>query len=67
MNETARLTNEWLQDSPTKDVCFKAIILMPKLLLQKPSTNFKTKDHLPVLERILKLRKKGELERRSIP
>ena len=67
MDETAKLMNEWLQDSPTKDVCFKAIILMPKLLLQKPSTNFKTKDHLPVLERTLKLRKKGELERRSIP
>ena len=62
MDETRRLMNEWLQDSPMKEICFKAITLMPNLLLQKPSTNFKSKNHLPVLERIFELWKKGELE-----
>ena len=33
IDETTRLMNESLQDSPLKDICFKAIISMPNLLL----------------------------------
>ena len=61
IEETTRLMNEWLQDSPMKDICFKAIMLMPNLLLQKPSRNSKSKDHLLALERRLELWKRGEL------
>ena len=37
-------------------------MLMPNLLLQKPSENFKSKDHRLALEHRLKLWHKGELE-----
>ena len=51
--ETTKLMNEWLQESPLKDIAFKAIKIMPNLLLQKPSKSSKAKDHLKVLERRL--------------
>ena len=43
----------WLQESPLKDITFKAIMIMPNLLLQKPLKNSKAKDHLKALERHL--------------
>ena len=36
-----------------KDTAFKAIMIMPNLLLQKPSKNSKAKGHLKALERRL--------------
>ena len=62
IDETTRLLNEWLHDSPLKDVAFKAIMVMPSLLLQKPSKNSKSKDHLISLERRIDLWKTGDLE-----
>ena len=53
--------NEWLQESPLKDIAFKAIMVMPNLLLQKPSKNSKAKDHLKALERRLESWISGDL------
>ena len=33
IEETTKLMNEWLHDSPSKDIAFKAIMVMPSLLL----------------------------------
>ena len=53
IDETPKLMNEWLQESPLKDIAFKAVMIMPNLLLQKPSNNSKAIDHLKALERRL--------------
>ena len=53
IDETTKLMNEWLQESTLKDIAFKAIMIMPNLLLQKPSKNSKAKDHLKTLEKRL--------------
>ena len=50
IDETTKLMNKWLQELPLKDIAFKAIMIMPNLLLQKPSKTSKAKDHLKVLE-----------------
>ena len=41
IDETTRLMNAWLSDSCLKDIAFKAIIIMPGLVLQKPAENSK--------------------------
>ena len=43
IDETIKLLNERLQESPLKDIGLKAIMIMPNLLLQKPSKNPKAK------------------------
>ena len=58
--ETTRLINSWTHNSPLQDVAFKAIMVMSNLLLQKPSRNSKSKDHLEAMERRLHLWKEGE-------
>ena len=55
IDEVTRLLKLWIQDSPLKSIALKAIHVMPALLLQKPSKNSKSKDHLVSLERRLKL------------
>ena len=52
---------EWLQESPLKDIGFKAIMIMRNLILQKPSKNSKAKDHLKTLERRLESWISGDL------
>ena len=49
--ETTRLINSWIHNSPLQDVAFKAIMVMPNLLFQKPTRNLKSKDHLEALNR----------------
>ena len=61
IDETTKLMNEWVQESPLKDIAFKAIMIMPNLLLQKPSKNSKAKDHLKALERRLESWTWGDL------
>ena len=53
IDETTKLMNEWLHESTLKNIAFKAIMIMPNLLLQKPSKNSKAKDHLKTLEKRL--------------
>ena len=48
-------------DLPLKDTVFKAIMVMPSLLLQKPSQKSKSKDHLRALEWRLELWESGEV------
>lgn len=61
IDETTRLLNAYVTDSPLGKVAFKAIMIMPNLLLQKPSKKSKSKDHLMALERRLELWHKGEI------
>ena len=61
IEETTKLINKWLHDSPLKDIAFKAIMIMPSLLLQKPSKNSKSRDHLKALERRMDLWISGEI------
>ena len=49
ITETTKLMNGWTNNSPLKDIAFKAIHIMPNLLLQKPSKTSKAKDHLKAL------------------
>ena len=49
--ETTKLMNGWMNNSPLKDIAFKAIHTMPSVLLQKPSKFSKAKDYLKALER----------------
>ena len=55
IGETTQLTNEWLHDSPLKDIAFKVIIIMPSLLLQKPSKKSKFRGHLKAVEQRMDL------------
>ena len=55
IGEVSRLMSEGLHDSLLKDISFKAIMVMPSLLLQKPLQKSKSKDHLRALERRLEL------------
>ena len=55
IEETTKLMNEWLYGSPLKDTAFKAILIMPRLLLQKPSQKSKSREHLKALERCMDL------------
>ena len=61
IGEVSRLMSERLHDSPLKDIAFKAIMVMPSLLLQKPSQKSKSKDHLRALEQRLELWESGEV------
>ena len=62
ISEITKLLNGWTFNSPWKDISFKAIHIMPGLLLQKPSKNSKAKDHANALRRRLILWLKGDIE-----
>ena len=57
-----RLVNEWNHDTPLKSISLKALMLMPRLLSQKPFKTSQAKDHLKALDRRLALWKNGEIE-----
>ena len=61
INEMARMINAWVYDTQIKDIALKALHIMPALLLQKPSKNFKSKDHLKSLERRFEIWKEGNI------
>ena len=61
IRETTRLLTSWVEDTPLKDIAFKAIHIMPALLLQKPSKNSKAKDHVTALQRRLTLWHEGKI------
>ena len=62
IDEMTRLISEWNNDSPLKSISLKALMVMPSLLLQKPSKTSKAKDHLTALERRLVLWNNGDIE-----
>ena len=41
-----KLLNSWVEGTGLHNIAFKAIMIMPNFLLQKPSKNSKAKDHL---------------------
>jgi len=61
IEETTRLLNSWTTESALKIVAFKAIMVMPSLLLQKPHKSSKSKEHFAALERRMELWKRGDL------
>ena len=61
IEEKSRLLNECIRDSPLIKISYKTIMLMPLLLSQKPSEDFKSKDHQLDLEGCLELSRKVEL------
>ena len=61
IDEITRLLNAWIQDSAMKHITFKAIMVTPSLILQKPSRNSKVKDHSEALRRRLILWRSGDL------
>ena len=64
-DEIFRLVNESIRESPLKDIAFKAIMVIPGLLLKKPSRKSKSKDHLTSLENRMKLWHAGGVVERS--
>ena len=62
ITETTKLMNGWTNNSPLKDIAFKAIHIMPSLLFQKPSKISKAKDHLIALERRIDLWSNGNID-----
>lgn len=44
--ELARLINDWTCKSATRDIAFKAVMVMASLLLQKLSKTFKGRHNL---------------------
>ena len=46
VNEVTRLINAWTYYFPMNSIALKAIHVMPSLLLQKPSSAPKSKDHI---------------------
>ena len=61
IDETSRLSDQWTNNTPLKNIALKAIHVMPALLLQKPSKTSKAKDHLRALERRIRLWEEGNI------
>jgi len=61
IDEMTKLLNSWSNETSLMNVAFKALMIMPNLLLQKPSKTSKAKDHLKALERRLKTWKEGDV------
>ena len=61
IKEITRLVNSWIDNTALKQFSLKAIMVMPALLLQKPSHNSKSKDHKAALSRRLELWEQGKL------
>ena len=50
-DKTARSIDAWVRGLPLKNIALKAAMVMPSLLLQKPSKDSKSKYHTKALER----------------
>ena len=61
IDEITRFLNVWIHDSAMNDITFKAIMVMPFDILQKPSRNSKAKDHSEALCRRMILWQSGDL------
>ena len=61
IDEITKLIRAWVEESPLKRISMKAIMIMPSLLLQKPSKTSKSKDHLKALERRMESWQAGDL------
>lgn len=59
IKECTRLIMEWVNNTQCSSIALKALFLMPHLLMQKPFSRSKCRDHLKALERRLKEWKEG--------
>ena len=55
INEITRLLNAWVDNLSLQDIVFKAIMVLPGLLLQKPSKKSKTEYQFTALQRRMTL------------
>ena len=55
ISEITKLINEWCTKSPNRDICLKALMIMPALILQKTSMKCKTSEIKKHIERRLVL------------
>eukprot|EP00795_Rhopilema_esculentum_P015800 gene15800-7104_t len=62
VEECSRLVDEWVDDGPLHLIALKAMMIMPSLLLQKPSKKSKSKDHVEKLRKRLDLWKIGNFD-----
>ena len=62
IDECSRMIKDWVNDSPLKSISFKALMVMPSLLLQKPSKKSKAKEHSEQLRERLELWKSGDFD-----
>ena len=61
IDENVKLLNSLVEGTALHNIAFKAIMIMPNLLLQKPSKNSKAKDHLTASQRRMQSWLKGDL------
>ena len=61
IREITRLINCWIDNTALKPIALKSIMVMPALLLQKPSRTSKSKDHFLALSRRIELWEKGNI------
>ena len=61
VHELSRLFQAYAESSALEGVAMKSAMIMPALLLQKPHSRSKTKEHVKHLERRLQLWKDGNL------
>ena len=61
IDESVKLLNSWVEGTALHDIAFNSIMIMPNLLLQKPSKKSKAKDDLTALERRMQSWLKGDL------
>jgi hypothetical protein len=62
VRELSRLYSAYGSASALEQVALKAAVVLPILLLQKPSRTSKTKQHITLLERRLRLWSNGDLD-----
>ena len=58
--------NAWTDASQIKDIAFKAMMVMPALLLQKTSRKSNTNEHIAALDRRIDLWNKGTRIERTL-
>ena len=61
IREITSLINCWIDNTALKPIALKSIMVMPALLLQKPSRTSKSKDHFLALSRRIELWEKGNI------
>ena len=61
VTELARLYTAYVLASALESVALKAIVVLPLLLLQKPSKSSKNRDHMACIERRMPLWREGDL------
>lgn len=62
VEEATRLINLWNDKTPIANVALKLLSILPSLMLQKPSKNSKSREHVKHLEKRLNLWKEGDFD-----